>query len=331
MPIERDKKRGTFVFVFDRRIGGQRVRARKRLPRAWNQAQADAFDRKETARLYAAATRTPGAGHLIDDAVTIYLKERVPQLKAGLNAARELALMLPFYQGRPLESLADVCKAFRLRATKEDGTPLAPATIRNRIRYLTAACRYAWKHHSMGDNDPAARVTAPEVKNERHHYLTRAQVLTICQQCTNRKARQAIRIAFYSGMRLGEILRAEVSGQAWVLRDTKNGNPRIVPMHPKAAAAARAFTTGPKITIQRAWERARDRAGLQGYHFHDLRHSAASAMANAGVDLFTVGRVLGHKDQRSTARYAHHYTETLAAAVGKIGQKNPHHPKKKAA
>jgi hypothetical protein len=90
MPIERDKKRGTFVFVFDRRIGGQRVRARKRLPRAWNQAQADAFDRQETARLYAAATRTPGAGHLIDDAVTIYLKERVPQLKAGLNAARSV-------------------------------------------------------------------------------------------------------------------------------------------------------------------------------------------------------------------------------------------------
>ncbi|MFT3777922.1 MAG: site-specific integrase [Ottowia sp.] len=203
--------------------------------------------------------------------------------------------------------------------------------MRNRIRYLTAACRYGWKAHGMGESDPAARVTAPQVENARHQYLTRAQMLAVCRQCTNRTARLAIRIAFYSGMRLGEILRAEVSGQAWVLRDTKNGNPRIVPMHPRAAVCARAFEPCPKITIQRAWERARDRADMHGFHFHDLRHSAATEMANAGVDLFTLGRVLGHKDQRSTQRYAHHYIDTLAAAVGKIGQKNPHHLQKKAA
>ncbi|MDO5691127.1 MAG: site-specific integrase [Pseudomonadota bacterium] len=263
--------------------------------------------------------------------MTIYLKERVPHLKAGLNTARELALMLPFYHGRPLEALADVCKAYRLKGVKENGSPLSPATLRNRIRYLTAACRYAWKQHGMGDGDPAARVVAPTVQNERHQYLTREQVLMICRQCRNKTARQAIRIAFYSGMRLGEILVAEISGQAWVLRDTKNGNPRIVPMHPKAAAAARAFKPCPKITIQRAWEKARDRAGFHGHTFHDLRHSAATAMANAGVDLFTLGRVLGHKDSRSTARYSHHHIDTLAAAVGKIGQKSPNQPQKKAA
>lgn len=331
MPIERDKERGTFVFVFRRIVNGQRVRARKRLPRAWNQAQADAFDRTESARLYALATRTPGAGHLIDDAVALYLRERVPQLKSGLNTARELALMLPYYQGQPLDKLSDVCAQFRRHARREDGTALSPATVRNRIRYLTAACRYAWRHHGLGDGDPAARVVSPSVSNERHQYLTRAEMLAICRACGNRTARQAIRIAFYSGMRLGELLRAEVSGQAWVLRDTKNGQPRIVPMHHKAAAAARAFAPGPKITIQSAWQRARDKAGFHDVHFHDLRHSAASAMASAGVDLYTVGKVLGHRDPRSTARYAHHYTDALAAAVATIGKKMPPTTKKKAA
>lgn len=331
MPIERDKGRGTFVFAFDRYINGQRVRARKRLPRAWNQAQADAFDRTESARLYALATRTPGASHLIDDAVALYLRERVPQLKTGLNTARELALILPHYQGQPLDKLADVCAAYRRTARRDDGSSFSPATIRNRIRYLTAACRYAWKHHGLGDTDPAARVVPPSVNNERHQYLTRAQMLAVCRHCNNRSTRQAIRIAFYSGMRLGEILRAEISGQAWLLRDTKNGHPRIVPMHPKAAAAARAFVPGPKITIQRAWQRARDKAGFADVHFHDLRHSAASAMASAGIDLYTVGKVLGHRDPRSTARYAHHYTDTLAAAVATIGQKSPHQTKKRAA
>jgi integrase len=332
MPIYRDRERGSFVFEFDRYIpGAGRQRARKRLPKTWNQAQADAYDRQKTAELYALATGTQGADALIEDAVSKYVTERVPHLKSGKNTAAELGAMFWAYQGRPLSALADVCKAYRLKARKEDGTALAPATVRNRIRYLTAACRYGWREHGMSEHDPAAAVTVPAVKNERQVYATRADMLRACKACKNRKARMAIRIAFYSGMRLGEILRAEVRGTAWVLHDTKNGNPRIVPIHPRAAVCARRFRACPKITIQRAWERARDAAGLKGMHFHDWRHSAASELINAGVDLYTVGRVLGHKDSRSTGRYSHLALDSLAAAVGRIGQKNPTTPEKRRA
>jgi integrase len=332
MPIYRDRERGAFVFEFDRRIpGAGRVRARKRLPKTWNQAQADAFDRQESARLYALATGTQGADALIEEAVALYLKERIPRLKAGQNTAAELASMFWAYQGRPLSALPDVCKAFKLKAAKADGSPLSPATVRNRIRYLTAACRYAWREHGLCEHDPAAAVTVPAVRNERQVYGTREDMLRACRACRNRTARMAIRIAFYSGMRLGEILRAQVRGTAWVLADTKNGNPRIVPIHPRVAVCARHFKPCPKITIQRAWEGARERAGLHGMRFHDWRHSAASALINAGIDLYTVGRVLGHKDARSTARYSHLAVDTLAAAVGRIGQKNPTTGQKKRA
>lgn len=332
MPIYRDRERGAFVFEFNRRIpGAGRVRARKRLPKAWNQAQADAFDRQESARLYALASGTEGADSLIEEAVACYLRERVPVLKAGKSTAAELAAMYWAYAGRPLSALADVCKTYRLKATKEDGSPLSPATLRNRIRYLTAACRWGWREHGMSEHDPAAAVTVPQVINERQVYITRAQMLAICRQTRSRVTRMAIRIAFYSGMRLGELLRAEVRGTAWVLDTTKNGKPRIVPIHPRVAVCARRFKPGPKITIQRAWERARKKAGLSHVHFHDLRHSAASELINAKVDLYTVGRVLGHKDPRSTQRYAHLAVDTLAAAVGRIGQKNPPTEHKKAA
>lgn len=332
MPIYRDRERGAFVFKFNRVIpGAGRVRASKRLPKAWNQAQADAFDRQESARLYAIATGTSGADELIEHAVARYLAERVPHLKSGQSVAGELATIYWAYAGRPLSALADVCKAYRAKAKRDDGTPLAPATVRNRIRYLIAACRFGWREHGMAEHDPGAKVAVPQVKNERQVYIDRRQMLEAARACTNRRARMAIRIAFYSGMRLGEILRAQVRGTAWVLEDTKNGNPRIVPIHPRVAVCARHFTAGPKITIQRAWERARAKVGLDHVHFHDLRHSAASELINAGVDLFTVGRVLGHKDGRSTARYSHMAVDTLSAAVGKIGQKNaPAAQKKKA-
>lgn len=331
MSIYRDKKRGTFVFEFDKRIGGKRVRAVKHLPKTWNQAQADAYDRKESARLYAVATSVEKIEYTIEDAISKYLDERASKLKTGGNVARELALLFPYYQGRPLSELAQVCKAYRISAKKEDGGTLSDASIRNRIRYMTAACRWAWKHHGMGDSDPAARVTVPTVRNERQYYMTRAEMLKIAKLCTNRNARMAIRIAFYSGMRLSEVLRAEVSGTAWKLRDTKNGEPRIVPIHPKVAVCARHFVTAPRITVQAAWMRARDAAGLSHYHFHDLRHSSASEMVNAGVDLYTVGAVLGHKDAKSTKRYSHLATRTLTVAVGKIGQKLPNNTNKKTA
>jgi len=52
---------------------------------------------------------------------------------------------------------------------------------------------------------------------------------------------------------------------------------------------------------------------------HDIRHSAASAMINAGVDLYTVGAVLGHKSHASTQRYSHLATDRLSEAIAKIG------------
>jgi integrase len=330
MPIYRDRERGVFVFDFDRRIpGAGRIRARKRLPKTWTQAQADAFDRKECARLYALASGTEDANALIEDAVAFYVSERVPQLKSGLGAAAELAAMAWCYVGRQLSDLPEVVKAYKLKARKENGSPLAPATLRNRIRYLVAACRYGWKEHQLCEHDPGAGISVPQVKNERQVYGDRADMLRAAKAMKNRQARMALRIAFYSGMRISEIKRAHPRGQVWVLGDSKNGKPRHVPIHRKVAVCARKFNRGtPKITIQRCWERAREKAGLHGMHFHDWRHSAASELINAGVDLYTVGRVLGHLDARSTQRYAHLAVGTLAAAVGRIGigQKNPPKP-----
>ncbi|MNV88365.1 Tyrosine recombinase XerC [compost metagenome] len=82
---------------------------------------------------------------------------------------------------------------------------------------------------------------------------------------------------------------------------------------------ARRFVPGPKITIQWAWSKARDATGNKHLHFHDLRHSTASAMLQAGVELYTIGKVLGHKDSRSTQRYSHLSTDALTSAVRKIG------------
>lgn len=72
-------------------------------------------------------------------------------------------------------------QVLRSQAKKANGDPLAPATVRNRIRYLTSACRYGWKHHRMCEHDPAERVIIPTVRNERQEFASRAQMLAIAR------------------------------------------------------------------------------------------------------------------------------------------------------
>ena len=85
-----------------------------------------------------------------------------------------------------------------------------------------------------------------------------------------------------------------------------------------------------KWTVSKAFKAGARAAGYSHARLHDLRHSTASEMINAGVDLYTVGGVLGHKSAVSTKRYSHLATKTLKSAVALVG-KNPHTGQEKAA
>jgi integrase len=61
------------------------------------------------------------------------------------------------------------------------------------------------------------------------------------------------------------------------------------------------------------------RAEIKGGRLHDLRHAAASKMIEAGVDLITVSKILGHSSIQMTMRYAHPTPENMKRAVEKLG------------
>jgi integrase len=64
-----------------------------------------------------------------------------------------------------------------------------------------------------------------------------------------------------------------------------------------------------------AFEKALSKAGIEDFRFHDLRHTFATRLAQNGVDLFTIQKLLGHKSYATTERYAHHYTESLRRGI----------------
>jgi integrase len=130
----------------------------------------------------------------------------------------------------------------------------------------------------------------------------------------------AIRMLILTGSRHNEIRKLtwpEVDlGAAAVLRlvDSKTG-PKIVHLPPAARSLLNALPrvagsplvfpgAGGPVNLARAWHRIREGAGLHDVRLHDLRHAFASIAAAAGVPLVVVGKLLGHRAEAMTMRYA---------------------------
>lgn len=314
MPIYYDRSRKRWRFEFDRVLGGQRRRITKLLPKDWDRAKAQAYAHEHDGHLYALATGAVKRRPLISEAVLLYLRERAPHLK-NRSLARELALCASAIAGKHMDELGDVARKY----ASENATTLRPGTIRNRMSYLRAACRYAWKHHKLGAHDPGEAMSLPPANNERQIYLSRREVIRAARLIRNPGARAMVLVAFYSGMRLDECFRANPMPGGWMLTDTKNGAPRLIPIHRRVLYLSRSWPPAVATrTVQKRFSAAAKAIGRPEATFHSLRHSAASALVNAGVDLFTVGRLLGHKAPVSTQRYSHLANATLAAAIGRI-------------
>src|SRR5262249_38277551 len=73
------------------------------------------------------------------------------------------------------------------------------------------------------------------------------------------------------------------------------------------------------INLQKPWRRIRAKANLADVRIHDLRHSFASVAAGTGMSLPMIGKLLGHTQPVTTARYAHLAADPIRAASNLIG------------
>ena len=104
------------------------------------------------------------------------------------------------------------------------------------------------------------------------------------------------------------------------LLDTKNGESREVPLSPRAIETLKELTRSENGYIlpttaeglKNAFERARKRAGMEHFNFHDLRHEATSRLIERGWNVLEVAAVTGHKDLRSLERYTNLRASDLA-------------------
>jgi integrase len=152
-------------------------------------------------------------------------------------------------------------------------------------------------------------------------------------------AAAALRLLIFTGARLREILHlkwehVDLERGLLLLPESKTGKKTIVLNAPALAVlsglthggiyviagdSAGMATERPRADLKRPWKVVSRNAGLEGVRLHDLRHNFAAFGAGGGMGLPIIGKLLGHTQPQTTARYAHLDADPLRKASNTIG------------
>ena len=210
------------------------------------------------------------------------------------------------------------------------------------VTVLRALLNFAVRH-GLRPNNPAAGIKLYR-ENKRERFLSEAEIGAAAEgiaEAENRGvigpfAAAGLRLALFTGARSGEITSIQWNHVDWQRRlirlpDSKTNEPRTIHLSDAAVEVLRSTPhVGPFVVagmkrgvpyrnLTHAWGRARKYAGLDDVRLHDLRHSYASLAAGRGVSLYTIGKLLGHKDPVSTQRYAHLARDAVQAVNDELG------------
>ncbi len=199
----------------------------------------------------------------------------------------------------------------------------APATINRSLATAKKGLTLAWEQNITPENY-GLRIKGVAVHNKREVFLSVEQVRTITQHCTE-QAKAAIWAALLTGARRGELFKIQTQhiGKDTIAipaSHTKTQRARVIPIIPALRPWLEHFPLTITVDgVKSSWRRARVKADMAHVNFHDLRHSCASIMLGLGVDLYTIGKILGHSNTQTTQRYAHLQVEQQRIALGKLG------------
>lgn len=303
MSIQRRKDSGAWEVSIPR----QGLAPLRKSSSRWTRAEAHAFEQKLLHQ-----------HHTLEDGLDKWLAEYAPFLKDEKKYQSVADLLRPLLKHKTFDEVPDVVSLAK-RAWKT----LAPATINRRLALLRRVCSLAFKEWGWLQHPITKKISLLKEDNERHYYLTRAEVERLRMNCTIPEAGNLIVVAAFTGLRLGELLRikpTDLRGDELMIRKSKNTRPRVIPLHPRALNIVKQlpYANVTQAILRKQWVAARKEAGLEHIHFHDLRHTFASWVIQAGTPVHVLKDLMGHKTIHMTMRYAHLATTNLRSAVHSI-------------
>ena len=290
----------------------------------------------------------PAEKILFGDALERYLKH-VSTAKRINSERRDKISATALLNGFGLEISLVAITPQRLAIYRDTRIQLVSAsTIQKEFALISHLFNVARREWGFPVDNPIPHITRPKIRNNRTRFLTKEEaqrLLDAAKTSKNAKLYPYLLVMMHTGMRP-----SEAAGMKWGDIDLENRlvklqvtktDMRYVPltevtenilrsirpvdatngMHvflPPNSGESKQLVDVPCLHFKRSFMTARMKAGLEDLHLHDLRHTAASHLLMAGVDLRTLAEILGHKTLQMVHRYTHLLNDHKLKAVDRI-------------
>lgn len=216
---------------------------------------------------------------------------------------------------------------------------VSPASVNRELACLKYMLNKA-EEWGLFSNNPSRKIQLMKESPGRIRYLSKEEIKKLVQSCGLEYLRVIVIIALNTGMRRGEILAlkwSDIDFEQGIVhiektlstkgerQDTKSGERRDLPMNNvlrKILMEWKDKSNGMELfaikDIKRSFITACRKAGIQDFHFHDLRHTFASHQVMSGTDLTTVSKLLGHSTILMTMKYSHLSPDHMLKAMKRM-------------
>lgn len=284
--------------------------------------------------------KSPDSRILFKDLAAWYLD--LPEVKAKRSYSRDersMLKLLPIFGDRLLKDITPaLVEAYRQKRLSEQSgrtptTLTAPATVNREIALFKTIFNKAISN-GKAERNPTKGVKQLKENNERDRVLSPEEFIRLLAHCPAH-LRPIVKLAYHTGMRRGEILNlnwGQVDLKEGFIRlrpeDTKTNEGRLVPLNremveifqamPRGLPAVPVFTYRgkPFELLRKGLKAACQKAGIEDFTFHDLRHTFINDRRQEGHDYFRIMAATGHKTMSVFKRYNTVSKDELKALVG---------------
>ncbi|OQY98409.1 MAG: hypothetical protein B6D35_12220 [Candidatus Brocadia sp. UTAMX2] len=280
--------------------------------------------------------RYEGAAKTFREMADRFMKEHAPKVSRNMQESYTTSAkhLLSFFGDSKLTAITPKVindyKVSRINQGKK------PATINKELAMLQKAFSLAVKQWEWTKENPCLKIPKERENNQRDRWLSEDEEKRQLENAPQ-WLRDIIVFALHTGLRQDELLsltwdRADLFRKTIIIQETKNGKPRTIPLNQIALGIlmektkvrslkcdfvfpSSAMTKIDRANLIKSFNVVNEKAGIQNFRFHDLRHTFATRLAQRGIDLYKISKLLGHCDIHMTQRYAHHCPESLREGI----------------
>jgi integrase len=281
--------------------------------------------------------KIPGEDRTFKEMMERYMTEHSARNKAPKSQRRDKSLrdhLVSYFGELTLAEITPSLISDYKNKRREEGA--SPRTLNYELALMSHSFNLAIREWEWMRENPVKKVSREKVHNQIDRWLTLEEEIRLLAS-SPKWLREIIIFAINTGLRQSEIVdlkwpQVDLARKTITILEQKNQGKDTLPLNEGALGVLKervqvrrgeteyVFHTRNATRIcpnnlYQSFHLARKKAGIEKFRFHDLRHTFATRLVQAGVDLYTVQKLGRWKKISMIMSYAHHYPESLRSSV----------------